>query len=484
MLRAFFLSVTARSARVLRMVPVSLVVLLASLALGCGDDGGRRKKRVDAGIEKDAGDGTGDFDGNVPLPSHDHDSGVVPPGTPAKGLEGSCAVDSNKIFTVVSGDRPFAGVSLGVDPFASAFAVPYLGASATCSDSVFLATMKGSNAAPGPESQLAIDECALMRSPAVTTADGKWLLAVVDNRLPPWDVWVHTFDADKGKVQPGLRLSDTPGEEKAVTLVTLRDGNVLIAWVDRADTGTSSVRVRALDPSGQPRGDERVLDTWNETAGTDLTKNPQLSYDSLAFTTLGASGAGLAYWRYEPINNLKSEIVFVTLDDKGKPTAPQWVLTHNAGPLGSVDVDSNAEGGAIVYTQAEGTTGRHVWFQEIDDTGKAAPLGNTAGTAAPVRFVGSPSRGIDVSIAKLLVTYTVVYRALPDSPTDRAQLRLQFLSRVGGKLGDSDLGYTSDSGGKTAIESSYDGRAVLSWSEIDVSGKSNIKVARLGCIGR
>lgn len=462
------------------MLSLSLVLT----AMGCGDDGGKRKKLPqDAGGEEDSGDGTGKFDANVPLPVDDRDTGVVDPGDPEPGLTGSCAADSNKIFTVVTGDRPFAGVTLGVNPFTSDFAVPYIGTSDSCYDQVLLATMKGAKTAPGPESQPVVDPCSLVRAPTVTAVSAGWLVALTDNRVPPWDVWVHPFDADKGVLGDGIRISDTAGEEQAIAMVTLRDGNVLLAWVDRADNGTSFLRVRPLDPTGMPRGDERVIDTWNEADGTDLTKNPQLSYGSLSFTTLGESGAGLAYWRYEPVQNLRSEIVFVALDHLGRATRDPWVVGGNAGPLGSVDVDSNAEGGAIVYTQAEGTEGRHLWFQEIDDTGAPAPLVTSAGTAPAIRFLGTPYRAIDVSVAKLRSNYAVVYRALPALSMERAEIRLQFLGPAGGKLGDSDISYTSDSGGKTAIEAAYDGRAVLSWSELDDSGMSAIKVARLGCVG-
>jgi hypothetical protein len=124
-----------------------------------------------------------------------------------------------------------------------------------------------------------------------------------------------------------------------------------------------------------------------------------------------------------------------------------------------------------------------VWFQRIDDTGQAATLLNSPGRSAPIRVVNSPFRGIDVSVTKLLAGYIVSYRALPSTRQPQAAIRLAFLDRNGQLIGESDVSYTSQSGGRTAVEAAYDGRAVVGWSQVNPDGKSELKLVRLPCIG-
>jgi hypothetical protein len=159
------------------------------------------------------------------------------------------------------------------------------------------------------------------------------------------------------------------------------------------------------------------------------------------------------------------------------------VLTRNAGTQASVDITVNEEGGAVIYTQAEAATGRQVWFQQIDDTGKAAGVRLGTGTAPAVRVVNAPTKAIDVSITKLLSNYVMAFRALPTADSTRAKIRMAFLNQVGNVFGDLDVSYTSDTGGKTAIKAAYDGRIVLAWSEVEDNGKSLIKMGRLPCVG-
>ncbi len=463
-----------------------LVVLFAVSA--CSSKKSPHKTFVDAGNDEDAGSGTSPYDADVPLPV-EHDSGMAPPGMPAQGLTGNCAIDTNKIFTVVQTDKALLATPLAVDLELSQFALPYVGEGVGCFDAVYVSTLAGASTAPKPASKLAIDACANERPPGITSANGRWLLALIDNRQrgtgpQQWDLWTQAYNARSGKATAEIRISDTPAEEKAVAIQTLRDGTTMVAWVDTSVDGASTLRVRALDATGKPTAPEQVLDTWNAAAGADLTKNPKLSYGALAMSSLGADGAGLGYWRYDPANTAgRSEIVFVALDKKAKPVRSAWVISSNAGPAASVDVESNETGGGIVYTQSEGQTGRQLWFQQIDDTGQAAPLSASAGQATPLRFLEPPFRGIDVSVTKLRSQYAIVYRELPRLTTDKAQIRIIFLDRNGGKLGDSDISYTSEAGGKTAIRTAYDGRTVIAWTELNAKGQSVVKVVRLPCVG-
>jgi hypothetical protein len=64
-----------------------------------------------------------------------------------------------------------------------------------------------------------------------------------------------------------------------------------------------------------------------------------------------------------------------------------------------------------------------------------------------------------------------------------AQIRLYFLDRYGAVIGNSDVSFTSASGGRTAIQAAYDGRVVVGWSQVNEDGKSVTKVVRLPCVG-
>lgn len=468
-----------RATHVLRVSALCGFLLALVSAQGCGDDGGKTVAAKDSGPD-DSGGGNDDFDaGDAPLPQK-HDAGMVKPGTPDMGLEGRCAIDTNKIFTAVETDTLLYGTPLAVDPIDSQFAIPYVDTSSGCLDAVYLATLAGSNTAPPPTAAIAVDNCALVSAPATTFAGGRWLVAFVDNHSGTDSVWVQPFDVDSDKMGADQLLSET--QAKSIALNTLRDGTVLVAWADEDIGGTGAVKVRPLDENGKPTGPERVIETWKASAGSDPVKNPKLKYRGLVITTVGAEGAGLAYWRYDE-TFARSELMFHVLDKTGKPTLPQLIVTRTAGTYASIDVDVNETGGGIVYTQVEGSTGRQLWFQEIDDTGALATLGSDRGVAPPVRIVNSPFLGIDVSIAKLRVSYAIAYRALPAVNMDKSQIRVMFLNRGGNKLGDSDVSFTSDTGGRTAIKTAYDGRIVLGWTELTDEGKSRIRVVRLPCAG-
>lgn len=258
----------------------------------------------------------------------------------------------------------------------------------------------------------------------------------------------------------------------------------MVAWADMAGDGIGSLHVRPLDATGKPRGAAVLIDTWKASAGDDPVTNPKLAFGNLVLASLGEEGAALAYWRYDPLTFEKSQIVFRALDADGTPVRDEWVLTGNAGPLASVDMDIGEDGGGIVYTQREAQTGRQVWFRQITDTGEPAPLTGSFGTAPAIRIVNSPFMGIDVSITKLFSSYAVAYRSLPlEGVVPRAEIRVVFLNRVGDTIGESDVDATSNTGGRTAIKVAYDGRIVLAWTEVTPMGENVIKVVRLPCAG-
>lgn len=464
-----------------------VVAMVALAAGGCSHKKKTPMSLLDAGNEDDGGSAESDAgDSGPPDLNPEHDAGQAPPGMPAKGLTGTCAIDTNKIFTVVQTDQALPPPALGVDLINSRFAVPFLGNSDSCLDTVRITTLDGALAAPPPEEMLAIDDCAREHAPAITGSSSKWLLGVIDNRTPPtgsqqWDLWVATYDPKTQKMgTTDQRITNTMEEETAAVMITRRDGGVVVAWVQTELDGSSSVHARALDKTGKPTAVEHVVDSWHDTK--DPVMNPQLVYGSLVLTTIGADGVGLGFWRHDETAGVKSEIVFNVLDAAAKPVGTPWVLTTNAGPAGSIDVDCNEEGGGIVYTQAEGTS-RQIWMQLINDMGKAAQLNASIGTVPPVRILQQPYLGVDVAVTKLRSQYVVVYRALPGVGVTKPAIKLMFLGRDAGKLGSSDVSYTSELGGKPQLESSLDGRVVITWSEVDSKGKNAQRVARLPCVG-
>jgi hypothetical protein len=148
-----------------------------------------------------------------------------------------------------------------------------------------------------------------------------------------------------------------------------------------------------------------------------------------------------------------------------------------------VDLATDSEGGGIVFARAEASTGRQIWFQQIDTDGLAALQRSGAARAPALRIVGAERRGIDVSVTKLRTTFILGYRELPQGNATRAALRAYFLDRYGAVVGSSDVSLTSIGGGRTALQSSEDGRVVLAWNELGENGGSSLKVVRVPCVG-
>ncbi len=442
--------------------------LSAFALLGCGDDedpGKAKPPRRDSGTERDAE--PADASERIP------DAGKLPDtGSPEDGLIGSCAIDSNKIFSITQRSDPFLGTPLAVDPIGSVFALPFVGRASGCLDVLNLTRLQGGSQGGDPETTVAVDRCALIKEAAVSARAGEWVVAMIDNREPPFDVWVQRFDASMREVGSTTRLSNAGAVETAIAITTTRDGTrTLVAWGDESSEG-NALYVRVLGADATPHGEPVRID-----------QSSTLTFRSLSLAPLGAAaGTGLAYWRYSA-DFATSELVFHALDGNGMPVRDAWVLASNVGTSGSIDVATDAAVGAIVWSRAEGTTGRQVWFQRIDPDGRAAALFSGPGSSPALRVVNAPARGIDVSIAKLRSGYVVSYRSLPTPAQERAEIRLVFLDPNGALVGDSDVSFTSEAGGRTAVETANDGRVVLGWSQVNSDGKSELKLVRVPCIG-
>jgi hypothetical protein len=436
------------------------------LMAACGDDEAPNKPmRRDSGEPMDAAE---------PMDAEPiRDAG--PPrdtGMPEEGLTGNCAIDAMKIYSVNQRNEPFSGTPLAVDPVQSMFALPFVAPNGGCLDVVNMSMFAGSSASGGPMSMLTSDHCGLIKDAATAALKGHWLVATIDNRVPPFDVWVQRYDGSKGEQGDAVRLSEASAVETALAIASFRDGeHAIVAWSDEQTAGPRTLYARVVDPNGAAVGD-----------AVKIQESMNLYFRGLSLAPLGEDGAALAYWRFNDDFTV-SEIVFRPLDAAGAPMRDEWILAANAGPSPSVDVATDKTVGGIVFSRAEGETGRQVWFQRIDATGQAAELLSGPGRSPALRVVNSPNRGVDVSVAKLLTGYVLAYRALPTKTEPRAAIRLYFLDRAGSIVGGSDVSYTSESGGRTAVEAAYDGRVVIGWSQVNEDGKSELKLVRLPCIG-
>ncbi|HEX4353754.1 MAG TPA: hypothetical protein VHZ95_12585, partial [Polyangiales bacterium] len=379
----------------------------------------------------DRDSGSSEVDAGQPAIDAGHLQPDEDSGSPDPGLTGTCAIDSNKIFTVVEQDTPFLDTPLAVDPINSRFVLPYVG-EGDCLQAVFMAGLVGAADGGGPVSDKAIDECSLVLGASAAAISGNWLVALVDNRAPPYDLWIEPYDPIQKTSGSAVRISQTETVEHELAIATLRNGDhAMVAWSDEDPKAGQALYVRPLDSSGTPTGDAVRID-----------HSSTLYYRGLALTELGADGAGFAYLRYSQ-DFTTSDIVFVALDANGKALRDPWLLASNAGPSASVSLVNDEDGGGIVYARAEATSGRQLWFQQIDDSGQAAAPRSDASRAPPLRFVNSPFKGIDVSIAKLSTSFVVTYRSLPAGDQDRAEIKLYFLDRFGAVIGGSSVSYTS-----------------------------------------
>jgi hypothetical protein len=424
-------------------------------------------QRPDAGASDASG--SEPYDGSVPLPRKDSGPANIPDGEPEQGLSGQCAVDSNKIYTVAERKRPFTSTPLAVDPTNARFIIPFVD-TGDCLDTLHMATF-GSAAEGGmPTDTTAIKTCALVPEAVATALSDRWLIASIDSREPPYDVWLTPYEAETGAVAQAQRISQGAPRETSLALTTLQESDTaLVAYANEDQSEGQALYVRSLDNLGKPTAEAVKLDA-----------SPELYFTNLTLKPLG-QGAAVVYVRYS-LDYKTSDIVFVALDAQGKPLRDAWVLTRNAGPSPSVDLTADSDGGGIVYARAEASIGRQIWFQQIDVTGLASLLRDGTTRAPAQRIVNSPQRGIDVSIAKLRASFVLSYRALPPNNAGRAILRTYFLDRNGAIVGSSDVSYTSAGGGRTSLQSSSDGRVVLAWNELTETA-SALKVVRLPCVG-
>jgi hypothetical protein len=354
-----------------------------------------------------------------------------------------------------------------------------------------------------------------------------------DTQLPAQRITDSTLDKRE------LRIVGLGSEGALIAWVEQEAPSVANGFVSR-----QSIQVRALWPDGLPYAEAEAL-TTDSGAPDEFRTFSELrlsgvgasgailgyreDYQRYAGKTCATDDACLPDGRCElgacvtldgePRNDVleldENRIVLEALDLDGKRTRDPWILTAEAGPDGNVDLATDESGGAAVYTRAEGTEGSQVWLQSIGSDG-AAPsivIGNDVlGKAEPERVVGPPVRAFDPSITRLPMGFAVSYRALPlempdcsipgactdvdgdglpDPPPDNGvgspRIRVVFLRGGSGQVNvfdESDVALSEAIGGLTSIEAAFDGRVVITWTDLHVDATTSLYAARLPCLGR
>jgi hypothetical protein len=469
------LPVYSTSLRLFRLFPIALCALLLG---GLGACSKKKHPPVALSTNNDAGD---DFDGGVEIDAAglpqvkapDFDASAIIPGDPPPELAGqSCAVDTNKLYELVTTARQPEPAALGIDQVGSRFAVSYVDKSTRCVDAVFVTELQGPSGLGTPESKVATDACTAVDHVAVAHAGDTWLLASVDARQDERDLWMQPYDGVSK--YPPQRITKTATTKSEVAVTSFGTDAALVSWVEHdAAAGTTTLYARALTALGEPRGDSVAIE-----------QSPTLGYDRLSLSQIGKTYVGLGYRRFDMAG--RSELVLQVLDGTtGKLDRDEWLLTKEAGALGSIAISADENGGGLIYSLIQGTS-EQLWFQQLGADGRAAPVmsgGRTGGPSDPTRVVGPPYNAVDASLAKLPVGFAVAYRALPGGNVSSARIRVHFLDRFGRVIGNSDVALAQQSGGRTAIGAGYDGRVVLAWSDQTEDGKTTLTAIKLPCVG-
>ena len=454
------------------LVACALLSLLAS----CSSDDKRPRAptSVDEDGGQDGGSADGGLDADVPPPPPEEmvDSGALPGDPPPELADmGGCAVDTNKLYdlsSVESGPRP---TQLAVDLFESTFGVAYVAPSEMCEDAVYVTTLEGGSGIGEPESMLVSDECTAVYHSSITHIAGHWVLAISDDRYGPSDLSTVVLSA-KG-VGKATRITESGERELESALAPVGEDGLLLARVDvDALTGFQKLRVRLLDGAGVPVADEVVL-------GDD----EEHRYNGLTVQVIGTDYIGLGYRRASTDGS--SAIVLEILDvATGERNRDAWVLSENAGSAGGIDLGTDESGGAVMYSLGEGTS-QQLYLQLLAPTGVAALSMRgiaVGGPLPPTRIVGPPIDAVDASLAKLPRGYGVAYRVLPRDDAEPT-IRVYFVDRLGGTIGESAIALALPYGGRTAIEAAYDGRIVVGWSDTDDEGVTTVTAVKLPCVG-
>ena len=175
-------------------------------------------------------------------------------------------------------------------------------------------------------------------------------------------------------------------------------------------------------------------------------------------------GPGIARHFMTPYNE---KLWTVPLDATGGSGTPVIINTEHTAD-GTVDVASDASGGAAVYGTLVGGIRPELRIRGIDEMGM--PIGSER-----ILSIGVET-GRDASIAALFGGYAVAYRAL-----DTNMLRVVFLTLTFDEVARLDLVDVTPDGGRTTIRASGDGALLVGWADHTASTEFQIRAARIRC---
>ena len=466
------------------LLATSLLIALAGAACGDDDDARTAPGSRDSGPKEDGGGKPGDRDSGSE-PSEPRDSGAVPGEKPPELAEEACAVDTNKLYSLASTTDSPRSTQLAVDLVGSQFAFAYIGDSDQCIDAVYATMLSGGSGIGEPEKIVVADDCTTVEHVSIVHNGEVWLAVISDTRMGTSDLWLQSFGGE-GDKPAAIRLTESGAEETESAIATVRcddpmlldcstfEESALVAWAELEQSGHTRLGVRPLALDGTPSGDPLVLEESDEWV-----------YAGLTMQQIGERFVALGYRRYGPSTG-KSEIVLDVLDAKtGMRDRESWVLSPSAGATGNVDLGTDSQGGGVLYSLGQGTS-QQLWFQQLDRSGRAAPV--MAGTmiggpADPVRIVGPPTAANDASLTKLINGFAVAYRIQAGGGVPEPRIRAHFLDRFGRDIGKSDVALAGPQGARTAIESAYDGRITIGWSDTTEEGESTLTAVKLPCVG-
>lgn len=457
------------------------LLLLTLSAIACGDSSGGPTTLVPGG----GGDGDDAPDGGQPYTPPDGGDVETSTGMPPEGIVGGCGIDSNKIFEVTRTTGNPLSSPIGIDRFNSRAAIVYVDESEDCTEAIHLAVVEGSaDSLEPPEPAKAVTDCHLYEDPAVTWAqEGAWLMAFVDDRAGN-EVRAQVYDPRVALSNDGFQISDGADRPAQVAITTIANDRRLVAWTE---TRVSAVRIlaRAVNLEGKPVAPIREVASFDGNVGS-LT----LSQLGKPDDNLPESGVLVGYWsRTASSSEIVVQALDqsgaprgdarVVRADVGDPGFISSVYNHTH----ELGVDLSA--GAIAYSVAQ-YGGKQLWFSILDNDAEPGQLwdgtGRPRGPSDPIRLVEAPQKANHPSVARIAQGYAVAYRALPGGDVDRARIRVMLLNRVGELQVSSDVAYTTNDGGPTRILQGSDGRSVIVWSEIDPDTDELVyKAARLPC---
>jgi hypothetical protein len=309
-----------------------------------------------------------------------------------------------------------------------------------------------------------------------------------------------------------IPITDNFASERAPALVATDDGFVA-GWHDNDGRGFEVV-TRALDASGRPVGDARVISSARtghvhdrlalarvgaSVIATFVEEEVLASTRRLQAVRLGADGAvqgSVASITDPPANEPAiaargegSVVVWARAGDDGASIVarPLDAEAMASGAVQTVSTQSNAAG---VVSVAQTPTGQLAVVFDVDVAGGGArrevrfrPLSAATGAAAGLETVVTPgtSRGHSPGVAAFAGGYAVAFRATSDADLDGPTIRLALVTPNGERNALTNLDPTTADGGPVRVAVGDDGAILVTWAEPTGDGGTELVARRLRC---